>query len=93
MIATSHMTFELRMRMSCIEGGSIEPLEPPFATGLRSRFLSISYGSMPITRGSTTGCDIYSNSGLLHVVACSEVDAGVEAGGSLLSARPFLLCL
>ena len=30
-------------------------------------------------------------SGLLYVVACSEV--GVEAGGSLLSANPFLLCL
>ena len=30
-------------------------------------------------------------SGLLHVVACSKVDAGVEAGGSLLSAHPFLL--
>ena len=28
---------------------------------------------------------------LLHVVACSEVEAGVEAGGSLLSAHPFLL--
>ena len=40
-----------------------------------------------------TGSDVYSNSGLLCVVACSEVDAGVQAGGSLLSAHPFLLCL
>ena len=32
-------------------------------------------------------------SGLLRVVACSEVEARVEAGGSLLSAHPFLLCL
>ena len=32
-------------------------------------------------------------SGLVRVVACSKVDAGVEVGGSLLSAHPFLLCL
>ena len=31
-------------------------------------------------------------SGLLCVVACSEIDAGVEARGSLLSVHPFLLC-
>ena len=30
-------------------------------------------------------------SGLLCVVACSEVEAGVEAEGSLLSAHPFIL--
>ena len=29
--------------------------------------------------------------GLLHVVACSEVDAGIEAGGSLLSVHRYLL--
>ena len=40
-----------------------------------------------------TGCAVYSNSGLLHVAACSEVDAGVETGGSLLSAHLFLLFL
>ena len=32
-------------------------------------------------------------SGLLHVVACSKVDAGVKAGDLLLSAHLFLLCL
>ena len=31
--------------------------------------------------------------GLLCVVACSEVDAVIEAGGLLLSAQPFLLCM
>ena len=32
-------------------------------------------------------------SGLLRVVACSKVDAGVKAGGLLLSAHLFLLWL
>ena len=29
--------------------------------------------------------------GFLRVIACSKIDAGVEAGGSLLTAHPFLL--
>ena len=41
-----------------------------------------------------TGSDVILHcSGLLCVVACSEVDAGVEVGGSLLSAHSFLLWL
>ena len=51
---------------------------------------------MPITRGSTKGSDVNSNFALLRLAvcgACSEVDAEVEAGGLLLSAHPFLLCM
>ena len=42
-------------------------------------------------RQEVTSIVILHCSGLLNVVACSEVEAGVEAGGSLLSAHPFLL--
>ena len=44
-------------------------------------------------RQEETSIAILHCSGLLRVIACSEVDAGVKAGGLLLSAHPFLLCL
>ena len=42
-------------------------------------------------RQEVTSIVILHCSGLLRVVECSKVDAGVEAGGSLLSTHPFLL--
>ena len=49
--------------------------------------------SMETIRGGTTGSDVYSNFALMHVVACSEIYAGVKVGGSLLSVHLFLMCL
>ena len=49
---------------------------------------SISHRLPATTQRGTTGSDVFSNFALLRLVVCSEVDAGVKAGGLLLSAHP-----
>ena len=49
--------------------------------------------SLKEVRQEVTSIVILHWSGLLRVVACSEVEVGVEEEGSLLSAHSFLLHL